>query len=681
MLFWIIYIFAFAVLAWVLIYGSYVGIKHRIKNTQQKKERQVKKTTESSSNAAQTNRSSGSNMQNPCAHDDIDGNLEHTPKTDTVPQNIIQNKSVLVPIQDESVSPTKETPQKGTTTLPVTPIVDSFGAFSVKRKDRILTSKRKLYLSEANILLNGFSVYHTQDSIRIVFCFKDYGVCDIQRVGFSLFVTSEGQKYTYQPTATSVFYTDNSCFEIKIIDLQEMSIDWVDIQINWILYKGIPLEDRYQSKIPITGKFVRPTRADIERMRKIDEGRSGCLGRAHVWELYDELVPAFTKLKTDIALAKSLPLVSDECEKSTIESDGEVLLVPISCYFDKGFYSAFYFAKNYPIVEKRFSPGKSCVQCVIAVDKSHLAVLMFLYYCTISQRNYFQYLTDEQIELQQFLEENHPVMRLEKTLRSLELQYHEADIVKNAKPYTDASSTIAAFYEQLHATREFAYTDLHQKKQTRRKWVNEIKLFVLVKSLFPDAKYQYTDEWLDRQLLDIYIPSINCAIEYQGQQHYQAIDFFGGEEKLAEQTLMDEMKREKCHKHGVSLLEWPYLLEIRLQNVQTFLREFAPTIFDDAKAEMQVAALPGDTLASFLSALSSRKKPAPKQRPRRKEVRKYDALGNYLASYPSIEEAALHEGLSRGGISKVLYGERKTAGGFQWRSCDIATPNDNISAI
>lgn len=36
-------------------------------------------------------------------------------------------------------------------------------------------------------------------------------------------------------------------------------------------------------------------------------------------------------------------------------------------------------------------------------------------------------------------------------------------------------------------------------------------------------------EWLEGQRLDIYFPEYNIAIEYQGKQHYEIVDWFGGQ--------------------------------------------------------------------------------------------------------------------------------------------------------
>ncbi len=48
------------------------------------------------------------------------------------------------------------------------------------------------------------------------------------------------------------------------------------------------------------------------------------------------------------------------------------------------------------------------------------------------------------------------------------------------------------------------------------------------------------------------------AIENQGKQHYEPIDFFGGEEQFKKQQIHDNLKREYCSTHNIKLIEIPY---------------------------------------------------------------------------------------------------------------------------
>ena len=50
----------------------------------------------------------------------------------------------------------------------------------------------------------------------------------------------------------------------------------------------------------------------------------------------------------------------------------------------------------------------------------------------------------------------------------------------------------------------------------------------------------------------------NVLIEYQGEQHYEPQDFFGGEERYIEQQEHDKRKREYAKLHNIKLLEISY---------------------------------------------------------------------------------------------------------------------------
>ena len=53
---------------------------------------------------------------------------------------------------------------------------------------------------------------------------------------------------------------------------------------------------------------------------------------------------------------------------------------------------------------------------------------------------------------------------------------------------------------------------------------------------------------------DFYIPTHNAAIEYDGDQHSKAIDWFGGQEGLEYRKKHDKIKTEYCMKNNIKLL-------------------------------------------------------------------------------------------------------------------------------
>ena len=59
--------------------------------------------------------------------------------------------------------------------------------------------------------------------------------------------------------------------------------------------------------------------------------------------------------------------------------------------------------------------------------------------------------------------------------------------------------------------------------------------------------------WLGKQSLDFYLPKYNIAIECQGLQHFEPIDFFGGKKSFEHRIKLDENKLKLCNENGVKL--------------------------------------------------------------------------------------------------------------------------------
>ena len=80
------------------------------------------------------------------------------------------------------------------------------------------------------------------------------------------------------------------------------------------------------------------------------------------------------------------------------------------------------------------------------------------------------------------------------------------------------------------------------------------------------------DNLKDNNLLsyDFYIPDQNILIEYQGVQHYQPIDYFGGETAFKKQQKHDQMKLDYAKNHGYNLIAVPYT-EDSLSKIKKYL--------------------------------------------------------------------------------------------------------------
>lgn len=101
--------------------------------------------------------------------------------------------------------------------------------------------------------------------------------------------------------------------------------------------------------------------------------------------------------------------------------------------------------------------------------------------------------------------------------------------------------------------------------QTRCPYCNtpkgELIINKILKSLGIVYEYQKTfSDLRDTQSLsyDFYIPDQNILIEYQGKQHYQPIDYFGGNVTFKIQQKHDKMKADYAKFHNYNLIAVPY---------------------------------------------------------------------------------------------------------------------------
>ncbi len=92
------------------------------------------------------------------------------------------------------------------------------------------------------------------------------------------------------------------------------------------------------------------------------------------------------------------------------------------------------------------------------------------------------------------------------------------------------------------------------------RFVTETELYRIVKSIFPNKKviHHHRAKWLKGQEIDIFVPDLNLAIEYDGIQHFKPIKAWGGEEGLKKNIGRDKIKEQKCQENNVTLIRFSY---------------------------------------------------------------------------------------------------------------------------
>lgn len=194
----------------------------------------------------------------------------------------------------------------------------------------------------------------------------------------------------------------------------------------------------------------------------------------------------------------------------------------------------------------------------------------------------------------------------------------------------------------------------------------ELQLYELVKAYYPDAQLHYTASWLERQHLDIYSEIGKIAFEYQGEQHYKPIEFWGGEDGLQKRLALDAQKRERCKCENITLVEWEYtklplpIYIIKALRQHNIFHMFPPSIYRSALWEDMSPI--SKNLPQNNTTMSPRKKSGT-------IILRVSKRGEIEREYLDVKSAAEDTSLSIKGIQKAIYGERKTCGGYIWVKC------------
>lgn len=104
------------------------------------------------------------------------------------------------------------------------------------------------------------------------------------------------------------------------------------------------------------------------------------------------------------------------------------------------------------------------------------------------------------------------------------------------------------------------------------KWKSESDLYVLIKKQYQDAIFQYRASWLGQQSIDVFVPSLKLGFEYQGEQHFKPVNFFGGQESFESTKKRDIRKQELCEKNGIRLIYWNYNELVNIANLKEKLK-------------------------------------------------------------------------------------------------------------
>lgn len=114
--------------------------------------------------------------------------------------------------------------------------------------------------------------------------------------------------------------------------------------------------------------------------------------------------------------------------------------------------------------------------------------------------------------------------------------------------------------------------------------ISENKIFEFIKDNINETiERQKRFQWLNGKSLDIYIPSMNIAVEYQGKQHFEPVSIYGGEENYNKQRQRDIDKYNECKEHGIKLFYFSNercIPDIYIDNIYTDSKKLLEAIFE-----------------------------------------------------------------------------------------------------
>jgi hypothetical protein len=137
--------------------------------------------------------------------------------------------------------------------------------------------------------------------------------------------------------------------------------------------------------------------------------------------------------------------------------------------------------------------------------------------------------------------------------------FYEIDLVRRQPLFgSDVENPFVELVEELLREAESVLRERHGLPRIGEGWISEMLMFRLIQQRFADAELHAQLDWLRPQHLDCYVPSIRVGFEFQGEQHFEPVPVFGGEEGLVKTKHRDQLKAKKCAKSGVTLICWTH---------------------------------------------------------------------------------------------------------------------------
>lgn len=459
-----------------------------------------------------------------------------------------------------------------------------------QKKERLCS--KKCWYEEYRLCLNSVYTVISENGKYLNFQLKDYSIRDYKGLSFYI-KTGNINKDKYE-IYQSVMYNYKDCINLyyPVEDFNELG------NLELIITASVFLDNNdINYKISLPKTINKETEDIINLIDKERKNHTKIYGYRNIedtnfsrklpyeesfinkaWELYPECIEFLNYLNADCndleKLIKELPTTIEEIDINPPTDTSKVIYVPLECTYNQKFFARLYLLRLHQIYGRIIS-NFDMLQYQIPISASNERLLLILYgshWITPmhSDQDAMILGEDKCIKIYEDAYKNSPILSIiEKYKKNPYMKYQI--IVKS-----NIGERYHLLLENLNSWITAMTKDAIKKSKVLKpsQWKSEYRLYQYIKMFFADAIYQYRSDWLGSQSLDIYIPSIQFAIEYQGKQHYESLEYFGGDEALNEQKNRDKGKLEKCNKQGVKLLEWSYDEKLLFSSIVYFLNDY-----------------------------------------------------------------------------------------------------------
>jgi hypothetical protein len=115
--------------------------------------------------------------------------------------------------------------------------------------------------------------------------------------------------------------------------------------------------------------------------------------------------------------------------------------------------------------------------------------------------------------------------------------------------------------------------ELKDKYIGTERWINQYNLYKNTKLIFKNSAVKVFREFsppsMGRQRLDVYfeINDQKIAFEYQGEQHYKSVSFFGGDNGFKKRLELDKRKKNICKKLNIKLIKFKHTDSVSINSI------------------------------------------------------------------------------------------------------------------